>query len=206
MTAFATADDFAVRYGVTLTPAEQTRADALLALASGVIEGEAETGLVRVTDDVYTRSGTSDERILLPGRPVESVSSVTLDGAAIDDWYLAGNVLVRRGGTVFLASSLADADPTYRRGFGCESQTLAITYTHGYAENAIPEWLKTLALEMVVRVWANPASVIQQNIGNTGTTYAPYSDPPPGLELTDKERRRLKKRLGGSGAGSVWTG
>lgn len=203
MTPFATAADFAIRYGVALTDPETTRANALLDLASDVIRDEAKQKINQVEDDNYTRPGTSDERILLPERPVVSVSSVTLDDLAIDDWYLAGNELVRKGGTIVLSAGNVLAEPQLSRGFGLESQTLAITYTHGYPDEEVPGWLKSLALEIVIRVWVNPSSLIQQNIGNTGTTYAPYAEPPRGLALTETERRKLRRFFGSRG-GSVW--
>lgn len=187
MTAFATADDFATRLGLTLSEDEQTRVLALLVQASNDIRDEYVQAIDLVEDDVLTIPGTTDERILLPQRPVVSVASVELDGIAMSCWHLAGNTLVRWGG------------------FGRESRQLRIVYTHGFAAGEIPARLKSIAIEMVVRVWVNPSSVIQENVGPVQTTFAPYSDPPRGLQLTDSERRSLR-RLFGSRSGSVWMG
>jgi hypothetical protein len=149
---------------------------------------------------VFTRPGTTDERIELPEVPVVAVTSVLLDGAPITDWYQVGNAIVR-GRTL----TIIDGGYGYGwlRSFGSEAQTLTITYTHGYAD--VPARVKNITVEMVVRVWVNPASVIQENVGSTETTFAPYADPPRGLQLTDSERRTLR-RLFGSKSGSVWTG
>lgn len=209
MTAFATAADLATRLGLAFDDTETARATGLLEDASGDIRDETGQTIDLVTDDPLEMPGTTDERITLPQRPVVSVASVAIDGAPITDWYLAGNELVRRHTTLVTADALNDGYSGYGyglyRGFGLESQQLSIVYTHGYAADNIPARLKNITVEMVVRVWVNPASVIQENVGPVETTYAPYADPPRGLQLTDSERRALR-RLFGSHAGSVWMG
>lgn len=191
---FATAADLAERLGLTLTDDEETRATALLARASGLICDEAKQDIVLVEDDTLTRQGTTDERILLPERPVVSVASVTLDGGALTEggaWYLDGNEIVRKGWTLMLGGELYGC-----RGFGWESQELVIVYTHGYDDDEIPPLLKEIAVEMVVRVWVNPGSVIQESIAGEGATYAPYSAPPRGLLVTAAEASQLRRMFG----------
>jgi hypothetical protein len=202
LNAFATSDDFADLTGLTLTDPDKTRADKLLARASTRIREATKQKISLVTDDEYTRSGTRDERISLPERPVVSVAGVSINGQAITDWYLAGNELVR--GSLTFVDGLLDDGPGRRVGFGLEQQTLAITYTHGYADEDVPEICRSIALEMVKRVWFNPGGVIQETIGPDQTTYAPYAEPPRGLALTNGERQELR-RFFGSNAGSVWT-
>lgn len=199
---FATAEDFGNRLGLTLTPAEIARASWLLAKASGEIRDELGLAISLVTNDILNRSGTTDERIVLPERPVVSVSSIQLAGVEISDWYLVGNTIVRRGITTVWSGIVDDGYSTYR-GFGYESQPLRIVYTHGFPE--IPDRVSAITCEMVARVWVNPGSLIQENIGPVQTTYAPYSAPPRGLQLTDSERFALR-RLFGSRSGNVWMG
>lgn len=202
---FASTDDFAAMLGISLTANEEDRATTLLALASGLIR-EAANGqtISLVTDDVYTRKGTTDQRILLPQRPVVAVSSVTLDGAALtadSDWYLDGDELVRRTATL-VTPAVLEAE-TLSAGFGYEWQTLEITYTHGF--ETIPNLVRTIALEAVVRAWVNPGRLIQQTVAGTETTFAPYADPPRGLLLTKTEIRAIRRKFGSRG-GSVWVG
>lgn len=205
MTAFATAEDLANRLNLVLTDDEVTRAEALLADASDEIRSETEQTVNLVTDDVLVRPGTTDERILLPQRPVVNVSSIEIDGSAITDWYLAGDEIVRSSGTIL--ELLDDFPSRGYRGFGRESRQLRIVYSHGFADDAIPRRLKNITVEMVVRVWVNPASVIQENVAGVETTFAPYADPPRGLQLTDSERRALRRLFGSqSGGGSIWMG
>src|SRR5574337_1193367 len=73
------ADVFAEECAECHSPKEpspmQTRADTLLDLASDVIRNEVKQQIGLVTDDEITIPGTTDERILLPERPVISVAS-----------------------------------------------------------------------------------------------------------------------------------
>lgn len=207
MTAFATAADFADLTGLTLTSDQETRADNLLGRASDRIRETVKQEISLVPNDVYSRPGTTDKRILLPQRPVVSVASVTLDGTAISDWYLAGDELVRRG-IAYVDRILDDqifAGRYGAGGFGWEQQTLTIVYTHGYDTDSIPEICRSIALEMVKRVWVNPGGVIQEIVADSQVTYAPYAEPPRGLALTNSERGELR-RFFGSQVGSVWTG
>jgi hypothetical protein len=206
LTAFADHNDLATWLGIDdMTEEEAERADALLADVSNVIREEVDHGdLGLVTDETITMPGTNDESILLPSTPVVSVSEVTLDGTPLvegTDWYLDGNMIVRRGGLAFLAG-IAETF-SLSGGFGWPNQTLAITYTHGYAE--IPGKVKTICLQMVVRVWTNPGSVARETYGDETITYDSNRFSPTGMQLTDDERRSLK-RLFGSTVKSVQVG
>jgi hypothetical protein len=127
---FAESTDLEDRLGITFTAEEHIRANRLLADASDEIRSEFGT-ISLVTGDVFTRPGTTDERIELPEVPVVAVTSVLLDGAPITDWYQVGNAIVR-GRTL----TIIDGGYGYGwlRSFGSEAQTLTITYTHGYAD------------------------------------------------------------------------
>lgn len=195
MTQFATNSDLAARLGLTLTSAEQGRADTLLGLASGIIQQSVRPAqtISQVSNDVYTRTGSSDERIRLPQRPVVSVASVVLDGVTMDptSYYLSGSELIRRNWSSVIQDSSFGLPFA---AWGYAWSTLVITYTHGFA--VIPETVKTICMEMVTRVWVNPGSVIQDAIAGVQTTYAPYSAPPRGLRLTDDEKKDLNTLLG----------
>lgn len=211
---FATAAEFAARIGLTLTAAEQTRADALLQSASGLIQDATRTGgvsqtIALVEDDVLLMPGTTDEMIRLPQLPVISVASVTLDGVPLaegSDWYLAGNAICRIPAiTTVLTGGLIDEAFTFPlgTGFGWPAQTLTITYTHGYAD--IPASVKAICLEASVRVWANPNNVARETIAGVQTVYDNNRFSPSGLLLTDDEQRVIR-RLFGRSAQSITIG
>lgn len=198
MAQFASASDLAERLGVTISGAEQTRADALLATASGLIQAEARQAIELVADDVLELRGTSDDRVRLPERPVVSVGSVTLDGVALaegTDWYLDGSALVRMPSTILGLT----AGPLCR-GFGNPSQELVVTYTHGFAPGDIPGAVKAVCLEAVVRVWVNPGAVVGERHGSEQVQY--MNGTPTGILLTGVEERTIR-RLFGRRAGSV---
>jgi hypothetical protein len=128
---FAESTALEARLGITFTADEHIRANRLLADASDEIRSEFGT-ISLVTDDVFTRPGTTDERIELPEVPVVAVTSVLLDGAPITDWYQVGNAIVR-GRNLTIIDGVGSGYG-WLRSFGSEAQTLTITYTHGYAD------------------------------------------------------------------------
>jgi hypothetical protein len=177
---FATVDDFAARIGVTLTGAEQTRAQALLVNATGLIREETGQTISLVTDDVLVRRSVFESRFRLPQRPVLEVSQIRIDGAVVDasSYYLDGDEVVRVGSIDFAC---------FGGGWLGPSHALEVTYTHGYA--VIPSLAKTVCMEAVNRVWQNPGAVIQERVGDVAVTYAPFTGQnlPVGLMLTESE-------------------
>lgn len=187
----ATTEDLQVRVGLEFTAAEHVRASRLLAVASNMIRRETGQFISLVADDVLTWRGTAGN-VMLPERPVVEVSSVSLDGTALDasGYYLAGDVLIR-GGTY-------QGWPSLGYGFGDASQVLEVVYTHGYDE--VPGDVVAVCLEVVARVWTNPGAVVASSIGQVQTTYS--VQPVSGMLLTDVERATLARALS-QGVGSV---
>jgi hypothetical protein len=196
LTQFATNAEFAARLGLTLTTDEQNRADTLLALASGIIQQEMKQTIEQVVDDTLTMRSVYGERIRLPQRPVTAVSEVTLtpEGGTpttigADTYYLDCDEIVRASFPVKYQQFFSD----WTRGWLGPLWQIAITYTHGY--ETIPEVVKAVCMEMVVRVWVNPGSVARETVGNTSTVYDNMRFSPTGLLLTDSERTQLNKAL-----------
>lgn len=190
--AFATSDDLAIRLGIELTGDEIDRASVLLGRASGLIQDEANLTLALVTDTI-TMPGTTDERIKLPQRPVISVDSVTLGGGELvegRDWYLDGSVIIRLPRFVVTADGFT-SEFSLGAGFGWPTQTLEISYTHGYID--VPASVKAICVEMVVRVWINPGGVARETVGDTSTVYDRERISPAGLLLTAEERRIISR-------------
>lgn len=187
MAQFASADDLAARLGVELGQPEQTRAEALLKSASGLIQAEARQVIERVTDDEVILPGTSDDRLRLPERPVVSVASVAIDGEtlAATGYYLDAGALVRRQ---------LDSLALGCSGFGAPSQEVRVVYTHGYAADEMPETVKSVCLEAVVRVWVNPGAVIGERHGSEQVQY--MNGQPTGLLLTGAERAAIRRLFG----------
>lgn len=174
MAQFATAVELGQRLGITLDATETTRADALLVLASGLIQDETGQSIEQATETV-TRPGVWGNLLRLLERPVTAVSSVKIDGVALaaDDWYLDGDELVRGGG------------------WGGPEAAVEIGYTHGYAAADVPAAVKTTCLEVVARVWTNPGNARQEGYGLEQVSYASAN----GLLLTEEERRTVNDAI-----------
>jgi hypothetical protein len=207
--AFASPADLEARLGITLTDAETTRATALLAYATSLIQDAADGQTIFQVTETITMPGRTNERILLPQRPVVSVASITLDGNPLvegTDWYLDDNGVITRLRVPLVyqnAAVLLDAPYGRLSGFGLPFQTLAITYTHGYA--TIPGLYKAICLEAVVRAWVNPGSVARETEGNTSVVYDNMRFSPTGLLLTTDEERKIRKQVGKRARG-IWIG
>lgn len=184
MTAFATPTDFASRLGVNLTDAEISDVETLLDLATGLIQGETGQTISRVTDDELTIRSVYGNRIVLPERPVVAVNGVQLGSSAVTDWYLDGSDIVR--GRIYAANG-----PDNVSGWWGPTYLVTITYTHGF--DPIPDSIKAICLEMVVRAWVNPGVVLAETHGSEQVTYQRSN----GLLLTEDERRVLMQIIGG---------
>jgi hypothetical protein len=192
MTQFALSDDLAVRLGITLTTAEETRAAALLTVASGLIQSETGQTISRVADDVLIRGGEYGDRLRLPERPVDTVAriQVTGPGIAISDladdlYYLDGDEIVRATYPAGLEAQFIG--PVY--GWFSPLYKLTITYSHGYS--VIPELVKVICIEMVARVWGNPGGAKSEAFGSGTTVFGDTR----GLLLLDYERDELNDLL-----------
>lgn len=192
--ALATYSDLENRLGITMTQAEQTRATALLADASDLVRAAAKQTITRVADDVLVIPGRWADRILLPERPVISVSSVTAafyDGTAIDlppeGYYVDRDELVRYAFPIGLMRHFF----TTGNGWLGEGYRLTITYTHGYDQAASPtpyplSLAKRITVAAAARVWVNPAAASQLAIAGKQEMY-----PNVGMELTDVEEKKI---------------
>lgn len=195
MAQFASSDDFAAYIGVTLTGAEVTRADALLTLASGLIQDETNQVIALVPGDTYTRPGDYDERIRLPQRPVVSVASASIAGVELElgtNFYLDGDELVRLNWNAVVQDSSFGLPWA---GWGFPWQDIVVVYTHGYADDSIPGVAKTTCMEMATRKWVNPGSVARETIGNTQTVFDNMRFSPSGLLMTDTERDAVNEAI-----------
>jgi hypothetical protein len=199
VTQFATSDDFAARLGLTLTSDEETRAETLLEMASGLIQHETHQTIALVDDDTLTVRSVYDDRFRLPERPVVDVSSVTLTligllNTSFDvpdtQWYVDRDELVRTSFPLGFQQAFAG----YQRGWLGPLYEMAVVYTHGF--ETIPPIVRSVTLEMAVRAWVNPGAVARESVGDTQTVYDNMRFSPTGLLMTDLEKQLVNDVIG----------
>ena len=153
----ATTEQLAAFLGRTFDAAEEAQAQAVLEVAEALLQTYCSgVSFEQVTDDVLTLHGQVPAVLHLPGGPVQSVSSVVLNGAPVDGYVLIGDTLLRSTFTEWPWTS-ADTD------------VLAITYTHGFAE--APQVLVAAELLVSARLMETPIGVRSEQLGAESVTY-----------------------------------
>lgn len=136
MDPLATSDDLDAR-GITSSFAQ---VDTYLAVASSVVREAAGSPISQKTSSITLEGYHGEKRIRLPGGPVTSVDSVTVDGETVNegtgynDYTVAGEFLWRSAGW---GGSGGPERPA----------RVEVTYTHGMAE--VPEHIVDLVCSMV---------------------------------------------------------
>lgn len=172
----ATPTDLASYLQADLDTATATLA---LEMATSWIQREVGHRVLQVTDDIVTLDG-GDRTVYLPGRPVVSVGLVTttdcfgtVEIPTLNADYRVRNYRLIRSG--------------YR---GVWPEVVTVTYTYGYALEAVPQVIRGICLAVAARVYLNPDGVRQETVGSTTMIYNTplYSS---GVYLTEQERADL---------------
>lgn len=151
---FATSADLATYTGDDNL--DSARGTMLLEQATAIIQAHCRQTLEQVTDDTQTLRGHWGQWLLLPERPVQSVTSVKLDDETVDDFERVRDRLWRRKGWV------GDwlwwqRDWGRAWGEGEDHSTVEVVYTHGFAaDSPAMETLKAVCLWVAGRMAANP--------------------------------------------------
>ena len=139
--AFATAAELAA---VTQSEIGAAAADLALASASAIIRRWTRQTITRVVDDVATLRVLDECELILPQRPVESVSRVRVHSLTLQDWVLSGDRLLRTGGWRRLPGTTTYPDPGL----------VEVTYTHGWDE--APDDVRAVCLDLASMSVTNP--------------------------------------------------
>lgn len=148
-----TTNDLRVFLGAEFSdPDEESRAQLLLDLAVGAVEGEAgqplESGEVTSTVD-----GTGTGVLVLPRWPVTAVATVTVDDTAVDGFTFSTDGRLRRTGDIW-TSGHANIEVAYTAGFTTVSRDL---------------W--KVVLEAAAAAWGTPPNVTQETLGDHSVSY-----------------------------------
>lgn len=172
-----------------------TGIDRFLDAASAEVRDAARSPISRAVSTVILDGFRGETYLQLPGGPVESVTSVTIDGDDVDedDFRLVGDRLWRYGGW-----------SNYGR-----PTRVQVTYTHGLAE--VPADIRDLVCRMVIAALSaaadggeglaiNNGGIQSESIDGATTTYATSSDSTEAvteMTLPARTRDRLRARFGG---------
>lgn len=139
---------------------------------------------ITVTESTITFRGVRNQYLALPGGPIRSVTTVTLDGTAVTDYAIDGNRLWRLGS------------------WGDVSKPVVVTWTHGY--DSPPEDITRLVCLMVA---AGVNAADDGFAGHRGLTYESIDDYRAGYQqgddenvdpaaLSERTKRALRDRFG----------
>lgn len=166
MVQYATATELAGKLQKDL---DTYSADQVLTLASALFSREADTWFAPTTA-TYTVLGTPCVSILLPFRPVISVTEVRINGVAITGWTLIKRTLWRAQG--------------FGTPYVIPPDKVEIDLTHG--EATVPDDVKAEVLDVAAQAYDIPVgAVVAESIDDYAVKYATTGG---GLQLTASAR------------------
>lgn len=174
--------------GLTVEPEELSIVGVYLGVASAAVREAAGTAISRATSTL-TLEGVPGQWLTLPGAPIVSVDSVSIDGRPVTDWRLRSERLWRASGWTGLAPSEVE-----------------VTYTHGLLD--VPEDIVDLVCRMAASALvayrsedggtglAVDKEVTSERLGDWAVTYGADGRITE-MELPQHWRERLRARFGG---------
>lgn len=154
---FATAAELAA---VTQSTVAEATAEIALASASAIIRRWTRQDISLVTDDVVSLRVIDECELVLPQRPVVSVSLVRVNSLVLEDWVLSGDRLLRTEGWTRLPGTTTYPDPGL----------VEVTYTHGWDE--IPDDVRAVCLDLAAMSVTNPSGLRSVAIDDYSRTFA----------------------------------
>ena len=185
--------------GETLNETEDAewiaQATLLLELISADIQSAARNRIIAGTMTAKL-AGTWSRDLILPQRPVVSVTSVALNGVTIAAGAYEWNErsLIRSGGldTVNGPTGLVPGDGAH---WGGPASTIEVVYAYGYSAETVPTMVKSLALRVASRVIDQPGGGIsQESLGPYSVSYRNTLDA-GGSHVSMAEGKMLRRRF-----------
>lgn len=205
--AFASTDDLATLLSQSFDEGEELKAELLLDMATAVIKSWTRQDIEAVANDEVKLPGTWGTDLELPQWPVTGVSSVAVNGLAIDvtGWTWNSRQLIRRGFLgprafdwpigVFINESDLNDWPLQPGGifhWSGPAATIEVTYSHGFA--TVPGDVRAICLSIAARVFVNPVGAVMERIGAYEITYdQTVRNRSAGMALTPEDQQALRK-------------
>jgi hypothetical protein len=165
---------------------DNASADLALEVATAVVQSAAGQRIVLVADDAVTVYGGADQVLVLPERPIVSVTSVTFNGTLLTQgtasgtWRMSADGLWRDcGWTTYFCDGPVRTDVVYTHGYAADDQKLQLA--------------RGVTLSVARGLFTNPDGTVREQIDDYAVAYAEASvamDAAPGLAA------RLRKQFG----------
>ena len=162
----ATVGQLAVFLGRELDEDDPSAVQAL-EIASSAVRTYCGHPITQTTDAPAVLDGSGTTVMLLPGVPVASVESVTVDEEELDasDWrWSAQGFILRTDGATFPKTP----------------RSVEIVYTHGWSD--VPAAIVGVVVSLAARMLDGSAGVKQESLGSYSVTYA---NPTPTLQAAE---------------------
>lgn len=175
------------------------QAELLLELVSADIQTAARNRIIAGTMTAKL-AGTWSRDLLLPQRPVVSVTSVSVNGAAIAAGAYEWNErsLIRTGGV-----DVVNGPDGFH--WGGPASTVDVAYAYGYSAETVPLIVKGLTLRVAARTIDQPGGGIsQESLGPYSVSYRNTLDA-GGSHVSASEGKMLRRRFSTT-AGTIHAG
>jgi hypothetical protein len=134
----------------------------------------------------FTLNGSGTDALMLPEMPVNSISSVVVNGGTVTNYRLAENGILYRG-TISAGASTEYDTNVIPSVWPSGRQNVSVTYDHGYADADIPRSVRMVALSLAQRI-VTQGPAVEESQGDLRVKYAG-----PAMDLTKGEERILRK-------------
>lgn len=168
--ALSTAADIATAIGT---------ANAAAAVAGAVAGIEAEVGPLETEEQTLIIPGVFTHRLNLYRRPLTSVTSVEVNGEAVD---AATYRVLRRG-------ALVKINPT--SWWGGTDVDVEVVCDAGFPVGEVPQWIEQMVESVARRAIAAPDGITQESFGDYSVTYGHARD-----GLSTRQRLELRTKFG----------
>lgn len=181
------------------------QATLILELVAADIQTAARNRIIAGTE-VAKLAGTWSRDLLLPRRPVVSVTSVSLNGYAIAassfEWNERSLIRSGRFGGIQGADHLVAGDGAH---WGGPGSTVEVDWSYGYSAETVPVIVKGLSLRVAARSLDNPSGGIsQESLGPYSVSYRNTLDA-GGSFVSEAEGKMLRRRFSTT-AGTITAG
>jgi hypothetical protein len=158
---FASVADLSARLSKTFTQEQELKVNLILAGATAYIRACTDQWISEVVDDIITIDAPVSDTVWLPQRPVQSVSSVKVDGEVTTGWKLRGSRLVK----------VSTGEPYWAT--SCDAHEMEITNTHGHpAGDPGLDLAKDACMTLAVYRLENPMNLLSESVDDYARTFS----------------------------------